>query len=57
MMFYFLILIGIVKPQGDNLFAYFTTDGKVYEYCYKEEILQAIKTGEFCYNEDLHFNQ
>ena len=57
MMFYFLILIGIVKPQGDNLFAYFTNDGKVYEYCYKEEILQAIKTGEFCYNEDLHFNQ
>ena len=56
-MFYLLIIIGIVKPQGDNLFAYFTTDGKVYEYCYKEEILQAIKSGEFCYNEDLHFNQ
>lgn len=54
-MFYLLILIGIIKPQEENLYAFFTSDGKVYEYCYKEEILQAIKTGEFKYNEDLHF--
>ncbi len=57
MMFYFLILVGIVKPQGDELYAFFTPDGKVYEYCYKEEIIEAIKTGEFCYNEDLHLNK
>lgn len=54
-MFYLLILIGLVKPQGDNLYAYFTPDGKVFEYAYKEEIIQAIRTGEFKYNEDLHF--
>ena len=56
MMFYFLMLIGIVKPQGEEFYAYYTPDGKVYEFCYKEEIMQAIKTGIFCYNEDLHFN-
>ncbi len=56
-MFYFLILIGIVKPQDDELYAFFTPDGKVYEYCYKEEIIEAIKTGQFCYNEDLHLNK
>lgn len=56
-MIYLLILIGFVKPQGDNLFAFFTPDGKVFEYAYREEIEQAIYTGEFKYNEDLHFSQ
>jgi hypothetical protein len=54
MIFYFLILVGIVRPQDDNLYAFFTPDGKVYEYAYREEIMQAVKSGEFCYNEDLH---
>ena len=54
-MFYLLILIGLVKPQGDNLYAFFTPDGQVFEYAYREEIEQAIYTGEFRYNEDLHF--
>jgi hypothetical protein len=56
MMFYFLLLVGIVKPQEDNLYAFFTPDGKVFEYAYKEEIIEAIRTGEFKYNEDLHNN-
>jgi hypothetical protein len=47
-------LVGIVKPQDDNLYAFFTPDGKVFEYAYKEEIMEAIRTGEFKYNEDLH---
>tara|TARA_R110000868_G_scaffold68492_1_gene202443 strand:+ start:11097 stop:11270 length:174 start_codon:yes stop_codon:yes gene_type:complete len=54
-MFYLLILIGLVKPQGDNLYAFFTPDGQVFEYAYREEIKQAIYTKEFKYNEDLHF--
>jgi hypothetical protein len=54
-MFYLLILIGLVKPQEDNLYAFFTPDGKVFEYAYREEIENAIYTGEFKYNEDLHF--
>lgn len=54
-MFYLLILIGLVKPQGDDLYAFFTHDGKVFEYAYREEIENAIYTGEFRYNEDLHF--
>jgi hypothetical protein len=54
-MFYLLILIGLVKPQNDDLYAFFTPDGQVFEYAYREEIEQAIKTGEFRYNEDLHF--
>lgn len=54
-MFYLLLLIGLVKPQGDNLYAFFTPDGKVFEYAYREEIENAIKTGVFKYNEDLHF--
>jgi hypothetical protein len=33
-MFYLLLIIGLIKPQGDE---------------------QAIKTGKFKYNEDLHF--
>ena len=56
MIFYFLLLVGIVKPQDDNLYAYFTPDGKVFEYAYKEEIEEALRTGEFKYNEDLHLN-
>ena len=56
-MFYLLILIGLVKPQGDDLYAFFTPDGKVFEYAYREEIENAIYTGEFRYNEDLHFSQ
>ena len=56
MIFYLLLLVGIVKPQDDNLYAYFTPDGKVYEYAYREEIMEAVLTGEFKYNEDLHFN-
>ena len=56
MIFYFLLLVGIVKPQDDNLYAFFTPDGKVFEYAYKEEIMEAIRTGEFKYNEDLHFS-
>jgi hypothetical protein len=56
MMFYFLLLVGIVKPQEDNLYAFFTPDGKVFEYAYREEIEMAIRTGEFKYNEDLHFS-
>jgi hypothetical protein len=56
MIFYFLLLVGIVKPQDDNMYAYFTPDGKVYEYAYREEIMEAIRTGEFKYNEDLHLN-
>lgn len=55
MIFYFLLLVGIVKPQDDNMYAYFTPDGKVFEYAYKEEIMEAVRTGEFKYNEDLHF--
>jgi hypothetical protein len=54
-MFYLLILIGLVKPQEDDLYAFFTPDGKVFEYAYREEIENAIYTGEFKYNEDLHF--
>ena len=54
-MFYLLILIGLVKPQGEDLYAFFTPDGKVFEYAYREEIENAIYTGEFRYNEDLHF--
>lgn len=54
-MFYLLLLIGLVKPQEDNLFAFFTPDGKVFEYAYREEIENAIFTGEFRYNEELHF--
>ena len=56
MIFYFLLLVGIVKPQDDNLYAFFTPDGKVFEYAYREEIMEAIRTGEFKYNEDLHLN-
>jgi hypothetical protein len=56
-MFYLLILIGLVKPQEDNLYAFFTPDGKVFEYAYREEIENAIYTGEFRYNENLHFSQ
>jgi len=56
MIFYLLLLIGIVKPQDDNLYAFFTPDGKVYEYAYREEIMEAIRTGIFKYNEDLHNN-
>jgi hypothetical protein len=56
MIFYFLLLIGIVKPQDDNLYTFFTHDGKVFKYAYKEEIEEAIRTGEFKYNEDLHNN-
>jgi hypothetical protein len=56
MIFYFLLLVGIVKPQDDNLYAFFTPDGKVFEYAYREEIEEAIRTGEFKYNEDLHLN-
>jgi hypothetical protein len=55
-MFYLLLLIGLVKPQEDNLYAFFTPDGKVFEYAYREEIEEAIRTGEFKYNEDLHLN-
>jgi hypothetical protein len=55
MIFYLLILVGIVKPQDDNMYAFFI-DGKVYEYAYREEIMEAIRTGEFKYNEDLHFS-
>lgn len=55
-MFYLLLIVGFVKPQEDDMFAFFTPDGKVFEYCYREEIEQAICTGEFKYNEDLHFN-
>jgi hypothetical protein len=56
MIFYFLLLVGIVKPQDDNLYTFFTPDGKVFKYAYKEEIEEAIRTGEFKYNEDLHFS-
>jgi hypothetical protein len=56
MIFYFLLLVGIVKPQDDNMYAFFTPDGKVFEYAYREEIMEAIRTGEFKYNEDLHLN-
>lgn len=48
-MFYLLLIIGLVKPQGDDLFAFFTPDGKVFEYATKEEIKCAISTGEFKY--------
>lgn len=48
-MFYLLILIGLVKPQESNLYAFFTPDGKVFEYATKEEIKCAISTGEFKY--------
>lgn len=54
-MFYLLLIIGLVKPQEDDLYAFFTPDGKVFEYAYREEIEHAIFTGEFKYNEDLHF--
>lgn len=54
-MFYLLLIIGLIKPQGDDVFAFFTPDGQVFEYAYREEIEQAIKTGKFKYNEDLHF--
>jgi hypothetical protein len=30
-----------------------TTDGKVYEYVYTEEVLEYIQTGTLEYNEDL----
>jgi hypothetical protein len=56
MIFYFLLLVGIVRPQDQGLYAFFTPDGKVFEYAYREEIMEAICTGEFKYNEDLHFN-
>ncbi len=56
MIFYLLILVGIVRPQDHGLYAFFTPDGKVFEYAYKEEIMEAIHTGEFKYNEDLHNN-
>lgn len=48
-MFYLLLIIGLVKPQEDNLYAYFTTDGKVFEYATKEEIKCAIETNNFHY--------
>ena len=48
-MFYLLILIGLVKPQESNLYAYFTPDNKVFEYATREEIECAIQTGEFNY--------
>ena len=56
MIFYLLLLVGIVRPQDQGLYAFFTPDGKVYEYAYREEIIEAIRTGEFKYNEDLHNN-
>jgi len=56
MMFYLLLLVGIVRPQDPGLYAFFTPDGKVFEYAYREEIMDAIRTGEFKYNEDLHFS-
>jgi len=48
MMFYLLLLIGIVKPQDMGLYAYFVDD-KVFEYATKEEIECAIQTNEFYY--------
>ena len=55
MMFYLLILIGIVKPQDKGLYAYFTTDNKVFEYATKEEIECAIQTNEFNYFNNKNF--
>lgn len=54
--FYFFLFVGIIKPQGDHdgrqMYAYFH-DGQVFEHAYKEEIIHAMRTNEFVYNEDI----
>ena len=40
-------------PQDRQTYTLITKDKKVYEYVYKEEILEYYKTGTFEYNEDL----
>ena len=54
MMFYLLLLIGIVKPQDTGLYAYFVED-KVFEYATREEIECAIQTNEFNYFHNKNF--
>ena len=54
--FYLYILVGYVSPmnevhEGRDLYVLEFKDGKVAEYCYKEEIIHYIETGEFEYND------
>lgn len=51
-----LFYIGFAQEQGENdgrTTYKFIYKGHVYDYVYKEEIENAIRTGEFRYNEEL----
>jgi hypothetical protein len=65
--FTWMILTGSIKPQekheGHMTYAVFVKDSTgtemVYDYAYKEEIIQWLKTNKktFVYNEDLTINK
>lgn len=53
---FILTLTGFIKYQDvheDRIVYTFLFNNKVYEHAYKEEIVNAIKTGEFVYDETL----
>lgn len=53
---FLLTLTGFIKYQDiheDRLLYTFTYKGVIYEHAYEQEIVNAIKTGEFIYDETL----
>ena len=53
---FLLTLTGFIKVQDiheDRLLYTFLYKGKIYEHAYEQEIVNAIKTGEFIYDETL----
>jgi hypothetical protein len=55
-LFVIFLQLGVIIPQSENdgrQTYKLSTKDKVYEYVYKEEIINYIKTGKFSYNEDL----
>ena len=55
--FYLYLLIGNVIPmneehEGRDMYVLKFKDGSVVEHCYKEEIIESLKTGVFMYDED-----
>lgn len=53
---FLLTLTGFIKVQDiheDRLLYTFLYKGVIYEHAYEQEIVNAIKTGEFIYDETL----
>jgi hypothetical protein len=56
-LFYYLLFTGVIIPNDTNdgrqMYIFKQTEEIVFEYAYKEEIINCLNTGVFEYDEDL----